>query len=436
MRARRPLYRQGTALVVLLACLAGAGRAAADAKDEEQRLRDRALQLNEITGQDPILGEIVTLLNDKDGTRKLIKAAYQTALDGDKQKDKDPVFNINATLILARAAHGVKEYKISEYFYRQQAKQALKLGSGQKLVSAYLDLIDMLVQAKKFDEAEKVCKEILEARDSSKAMKRLALRQMAEVLTKMGKVDQALKLIERQIKLTDDRLGQDDDAVEERIRLRFLKGRVLREAGKYEESARTWEDLLDLLAKDKELNEKGKEALADTIRYGLSGVYVDLKQIDKASKYLEALLNKDKDNPTYNNDLGFIWADNDMNLEQAEKLIRRALDEERKLRHKVAPDIKPEEDKDNAAYLDSLGWVLYKRKKYKEALPPLLEAIKQKEGQHVEIFDHLGDVYVALGENDKAIEAWKKGIKCDPVTKRDEQRRAEVEKKIKKLQEK
>src|SRR4051794_29389889 len=97
MRARRPLYRQGTALVVLLACLAGAGRAAADAKDEEQRLRDRALQLNEITGLDPIRGEIVTLLNDKDGTRKLVKAAYRMALDGDKEKDKDPVFNINAT---------------------------------------------------------------------------------------------------------------------------------------------------------------------------------------------------------------------------------------------------------------------------------------------------------------------------------------------------
>jgi len=429
MRARRPLYRQGTVLVVLAACLAGAGHAAPDAKDE-QRLRDRALQLNEITGQDPIVGEIVALLDDKDGTRKLLKVAYQMARDGDKQKGKDPVFNLNATFILARAAHGLKENEISEYFYRQYAKQAVKLGSGQKLVRAYTGLIDVLLQAKKLDQAEKVCQEFLESAGNN-ATKLTALRQMVLVLTKMGKVDQALKMIDNLIKVADRRME-----VVERILLRDLKGRVLREAGKYRDSASVWEDLLDLLAKDKALKEKAKDEFADEIRYRLSGVYVDLKQIGKATKYLETLLNKEKDNPTYNNDLGFIWADNDMNLEQAEKLIRRALDEDRKLRRKAIPDITPEQDKDNAAYLDSLGWVLYKRKKYKEALGPLLEAIKQEEGQHVEIFDHLGDVYVALGENDKAVEAWKKGLKCPPVTKRDEQRKAEVEKKIKKLQEK
>src|SRR5712691_629445 len=109
MRARRPLYRQGTALVVLLACLAGAGRAAADAKDEE-RLRDQALQLNEITGQDAILGQLVALLEDKakDSTRKLLKVAHQMARDGDKEKDKDPVFNLNATFILASAARSLQ----------------------------------------------------------------------------------------------------------------------------------------------------------------------------------------------------------------------------------------------------------------------------------------------------------------------------------------
>jgi tetratricopeptide (TPR) repeat protein len=437
MRARRPLYRQGTALVVLLACLAGAGRAAADAKEEE-RLRDQALQLNEITGQDAILGQLVALLDDKakDSTRKLLKVAYQMARDGDKEKDKDPVFNINATFLLARAAHSLQENDIGEYFYRQYAKQAVKFGSGVKIVRAYTGLIEVLLQAKKFAEAEKVCQEILETPGSSNSMKMLALRQMALVLTKKGKIDQALKMIDIQIKVADRRVGTWPEAVVERILLRDLKGRVLREAGKFGDSALVWEDLLDILAKDKELKESAKEDFADEIRYRLSGVYVDLKQIDKATKHLETLLAKEKDNPTYNNDLGFIWADNDMNLEQAEKLIRRALDEDRKLRRKATPDLKPEEDKDNAAYLDSLGWVLFKRKKYKEALPPLLEAIKQKEGQHVEIFDHLGDVYVALGEKDKAIEAWKKGVKCDPVTKRDQQRKADVEKKIKKFQEK
>jgi pentatricopeptide repeat protein len=435
MRATRPLYRPLTALVVLVACLAGTGRAAPPAKDQDQPLRDRALQLNEITGQGPMIGQLVALLDDKEGTKKLLKVAHKMAQDGDKEKGKDPVFNINAAFILARAAQAFKEAEIGEYFYRQYSKQALKLGSGQKLVQAYTGLIEVLVQAKKFKEAEDVCKELLEGA-GNRTTKMLALRQMIEVLSKKGQPDEALKLLDRQIKLTEDRLATDPDAIVERIRLRDLKGRVLREAGKYSESARAWEDLLDILAKDKDLREGPKELLSDEIRYRLSGVYVDLKQIDKATKHLEALLAKEKNNPTYNNDLGFILADNDLRLEEAEKLIRKALDEDRRIRHKALPDIKPEEDKDNAAYLDSLGWVLYKRKKYKEALNPLLEAVKQEEGQHVEIFDHIGDVYLALGEKDKAVEAWQKGIKCAPLSKRDEQRRTDVEKKIKKLQEK
>src|SRR5207248_6130245 len=135
------------------------------------------------------------LLDDraKDSTRKLLKVAHKMALDGDKKKDKDPVFNINATLILARAAHGLQESEISEYFYRQHAKQALKLGSGQKLVRAYLGLIDVLLQAKKFDQAEKVCQEFLESAGNN-TTKMTALRQMVLVLTKKGKIDQAQKM--------------------------------------------------------------------------------------------------------------------------------------------------------------------------------------------------------------------------------------------------
>src|SRR5262249_29035024 len=153
---------------------------------------------NEITGQDALLGQLVALLDDqaKDNTRKLLKVAHQMARDGDREKDKDPVFNVNATFLFARAAQGLQENGISEYFYRQYAKQAVKLGSGQKIVRAYTGLIDVLLQAKKFEEAEKVCKEILEAPGSSNSTKMLALRQMALVLTKMGKIDQALKMID------------------------------------------------------------------------------------------------------------------------------------------------------------------------------------------------------------------------------------------------
>ncbi len=95
---------------------------------------------------------------------------------------------------------------------------------------------------------------------------------------------------------------------------------------------------------------------------------------------------------TYKNDLGFIWCDNDMNLEESEKLIKEALDLDKKEQEKAKEEGKIDEVKENAAYLDSLGWVLFKQKKYKEALEPLKKASQDEdEGNHLEIWDHLAD---------------------------------------------
>jgi uncharacterized protein HemY len=122
-----------------------------------------------------------------------------------------------------------------------------------------------------------------------------------------------------------------------------------------------------------------------------------------------------------------------MKLAEAEKMIRKAIEDERKLR-KAKADLQPEQDKDVAAYLDSLGWVLYKQKKYKEAKEYLEQAIKDKEGQHIEIFDHLGDVRMALGDKAGAIDAWKKGLESVKDTRREKDRKEAVEKKLKDAQ--
>ena len=110
-------------------------------------------------------------------------------------------------------------------------------------------------------------------------------------------------------------------------------------------------------------------------------------------------------------------------------------DEDRKQR-KLKGLSEGEEDDDNAAYLDSLGWVLFKQKKYKEALPPLEEAVKDTEGQHIEIFDHLGDVQMALGNRTAAVDAWKKGLEFVGTSKREQERKVTVEKKLKEQEKK
>ena len=58
------------------------------------------------------------------------------------------------------------------------------------------------------------------------------------------------------------------------------------------------------------------------------------------------------------NYLGFMWADQNIHLDEAEDYIKRALAAE------------PE----NGAYLDSLGWLHYRQGKYEQALAELLSA--------------------------------------------------------------
>src|SRR5262249_38730474 len=128
------------------------------------------------------------------------------------------------------------------------------------------------------------------------------------------------------------------------------------------------------------------------------------------------------------------WADHDMNLAESEKLIRKAIEEDRRQRRKANPDLKPELDKDNPAYLDSLGWVLFKQKKYKEAKPLFLQAVQEEEGKHVEIDDHLAEVHMALGEKADAVAVWKKALEVADTSKREQQRRTAVEKKLKAAQ--
>src|SRR5438874_4097509 len=113
-------------------------------------------------------------------------------------------------------------------------------------------------------------------------------------------------------------------------------------------------------------------------------------------------------------------------------MIRKALDIDKAARKKAKEKglIDDDEDKDNAAYLDSLGWVLYKKKNFAEAKKYLLEASKSDDGKHVEIYDHLADVHVALGEKAEAAAVWQKALDLENVSKRDETRKEAVKKKL------
>ena len=136
----------------------------------------------------------------------------------------------------------------------------------------------------------------------------------------------------------------------------------------------------------------------------------------KGEAELEILFAKNPDDPGINNDLGYLYADQGKNLEKAEAMIRKAVAEE----------------PDNYAYLDSLGWVLFKRGKFEEARRPLEKAQADPRADST-IPDHLGDVYFQLQLPAKAKEAWERALKLAGQAKPADKRLAEIQKKLESL---
>ena len=130
-------------------------------------------------------------------------------------------------------------------------------------------------------------------------------------------------------------------------------------------------------------------------QYSLSNIHVLKGDIRKGEEILEEIYKDDPEDPSVNNDLGYLYADQGKNLDQAESMIRKALAAE----------------PDNGAYLDSLGWVLFKRDKFEEALPYLEKAVKNSPGAGDEtLWEHLADVQERLKQPAQALENWKKSL--------------------------
>ena len=151
-------------------------------------------------------------------------------------------------------------------------------------------------------------------------------------------------------------------------------------------------------------------------QFSLSNIYVQQGDVRKGEVVLEKVFAEDPDNPSVNNDLGYLYADQGKKLEQAERMIRKALKAEPK----------------NSAYLDSMGWVLFKRGKYDEALKYLKMASADRDGKDPTILEHLGDCLEKLKQKKQAVESWKQALELARKDKRPDKKLIErIEKKLK-----
>ncbi|MEI8352643.1 MAG: tetratricopeptide repeat protein, partial [bacterium] len=74
------------------------------------------------------------------------------------------------------------------------------------------------------------------------------------------------------------------------------------------------------------------------------------------------------------------------------------------------------QEPDNGAYLDTLGWIYFKKGDYAAAINPLARALK-REGDSPTILDHLGDAWAAQKDQRKAVSFWRRSLKQDPANK-------------------
>jgi tetratricopeptide (TPR) repeat protein len=129
--------------------------------------------------------------------------------------------------------------------------------------------------------------------------------------------------------------------------------------------------------------------------------YADLMQKlerrDEAEKYYLTAIEKDPEEATALNNLGYMWIEKGEKLGKAIKLVERAL------------EIEP----GNSAFIDSLGWGLFKRGKYKDALAKLKEAVEAGANDPV-VFDHLGDAYMKNKMYEEAVANWEKALELEP----------------------
>jgi tetratricopeptide (TPR) repeat protein len=148
----------------------------------------------------------------------------------------------------------------------------------------------------------------------------------------------------------------------------------------------------ELLAKRDE-----PERLTALFFFQAGTAYERHKDFKQAENYFRQSLKLAPDFAEALNYLGYMWAERGENLTEAKEMIEKAL--------KLEPE--------NAAFLDSMAWVLFKLKQPKQALEFQLKALKLQKEPDATLHDHLGDIYLALQEPQKARDQWEKSLSLE-----------------------
>ena len=80
---------------------------------------------------------------------------------------------------------------------------------------------------------------------------------------------------------------------------------------------------------------------------------------------------------------------------------------------------------DNATYLDTYAWVLFKKKNYSLAKFYMESALSHSEEENPTLVEHYGDILMMLGNVEEALRNWEKAVSLGSESKTIKQKIAE-----------
>ncbi len=179
-----------------------------------------------------------------------------------------------------------------------------------------------------------------------------------------------------------ERLRQENP--ENSVFLYLSQGNLLRDDKHYRESFDLLTEALEQQPEDEDL------------RYARALVAEKLDRLEVLEKDLKDLIVEDPENGHALNALGYTLADRTDRYQEALGYLQRAV------------AILPED----AAVLDSLGWIHYRLGDYEKSLEYLRRAYERN--QDAEIASHLSEVLWVTGREDEAREIWRSALEEDP----------------------
>lgn len=179
--------------------------------------------------------------------------------------------------------------------------------------------------------------------------------------------------------------------------LTYYHGVALSQAKKHEDAMRTFEQALV------EAGNNQPDLLNSDFYFQYGAAAEQAGRYIKAAEQFRKSIELDPANAARSyNYLGYMWVERNENLDEAEQLIRRAT----------------EMEPGNGAYIDSLGWLFFKKGRFEEALAELLKAAESLPEPDPVVFDHIGDTCAKLGRNAEAVLYWQKALQLDPEDKK------------------